>query len=530
MLPASLSASLGCLFVVLAGANVWMMLHVSSRSGDHATKARLIRAHRIGGYTFVLLFCVLFYFMALRLKGVSDELPARLTLHILLALLLLPILLVKVLIARHYRQYASALLPLGVTIFALSLALVSVNLVPYVLGRTGSGRVPASVSVGVLLTVGIGVGLLLLRRPRLRTPSASAARPIRSMAVPEAGRPRQSSIRLQLARIDRQTHDTKTLRFVLSEADRLFARPGQFLVFQWNIDGELVPRSYSISSSPAQSAYVEITSKRVPNGHVSAFLNDRAAVGLVVEAKGPFGRFYFDEVRHKRIVLIAGGSGITPIMAMLRYIDDRCLVTPVTLIYCVRTRDDIIFEQELERLSRRLPTFRMVLVLSQPDAAWNGPRGRLSRELIASSVEEPQSSAFFLCGPSPFMVSVQEMLQSLDVRSECVTRESFASPRTVGGTLLGAATAALVEGTVEFVRSGKVCGVPPGKTLLEIAEMHGVGIPSGCRQGRCGTCVTKLVEGDVRMDIEDGLGSGDKAEGCILMCVARPRGNVKVDA
>ncbi|HKA28361.1 MAG TPA: iron-sulfur cluster-binding domain-containing protein [Candidatus Binatia bacterium] len=529
MLQPSLSASLGCLFVVLAGANVWMMLHASSRSGDHATKARLIRAHRIGGYTFVLLFCVVFYFMALRLKGVPDELPARLTLHILLALLLPPILLVKVLIARYYKQYASALLPLGVTIFALSLALVSMNLVPYVLGRAGSGRVPTSVSVGVLLTVGIGVGLLLLRRPRLRTPSASAARPIRSMAVPEAGRPRQS-IRLQLARIDPQTHDTKTLRFVLSEADRLFARPGQFLVFQWKIDGELVPRSYSISSSPAQSAYVEITSKRVPNGHVSAFLNDRAAVGLVVEAKGPFGRFYFDEVRHKRIVLIAGGSGITPIMAMLRYIDDRCLVTPVTLIYCVRTRDDIIFEQELERLRRRLPTFRMVLVLSQPDAAWNGPRGRLSRELIASSVEEPQSSTFFLCGPSPFMVSVQETLQSLDVRSECVTRESFASPRTVGGTLLGAGTAALVEGTAEFVRSGKVCGVPPGKTLLEIAEMHGVEIPSGCRQGRCGTCVTKLLEGDVKMDIEDGLGSGDKAEGCILMCVARPRGYVKVDA
>jgi len=537
MLHASLSASLGFLFVVLAGANVWVMLHASSRSGDLATKTRLIWAHRIGGYTFVLLFCVFFYFMALRLKGVPDELPARLTLHILLVLLLLPILLVKVLIARYYKQYASALLPLGVTIFALSLALVSMNLVPYMLGRAGSARVPASVSVGVLLTVGIGVGFLLLRRPPLRAPLVSTARPIRGVTAPPAGalgpktgRTRHPSIRLQLARIDVQTHDTKTFRFLLSEADRISARPGQFLVFHWKIDGELVPRSYSICSSPAQLAYVEITSKRIPNGHVSGFICDRAAVGMVVEATGPFGQFYFDEVGHRRIVLIAGGSGITPMMSMLRHIDDRCLATPVTLIYCVRTRNDIIFEQELERLRRRLPTFRMVLVLSQPDAAWNGPRGRLSRELIATSVEEPQSSTFFLCGPSPFMVSVQEMLQSLDVRSECVRRESFASPRTVGGALLGAAAAAPVEGTVEFVRSGKVCGVPPGKTLLEIAELHGVEIPSGCRQGRCGTCVTKLLEGDVRMDIEDGLGSGDKAEGCILMCVARPDGNVKVDA
>src|SRR5262245_3129151 len=129
MLHASMSESLASLFVVLAGANVWVMLHLSRQSADHASRARLIGAHRIGGYTFVLLFCALFYFMTLRLKGVTDELPPRLTVHIILALLLVPILLVKVLIARYYKQYSSALLPLGVTIFVLSFALVSMNLV-----------------------------------------------------------------------------------------------------------------------------------------------------------------------------------------------------------------------------------------------------------------------------------------------------------------------------------------------------------------------------------------------------------------
>src|SRR5690349_7895036 len=102
MLHASLSASLGSLFVLLAAANVWVMLHASSRSKDHAAHSRLMRAHRLGGYTFILLFCVFFYFMALRIKGVSDELPPRLTFHLILALLLIPILLVKVLIARYY--------------------------------------------------------------------------------------------------------------------------------------------------------------------------------------------------------------------------------------------------------------------------------------------------------------------------------------------------------------------------------------------------------------------------------------------
>jgi ferredoxin len=171
----------------------------------------------------------------------------------------------------------------------------------------------------------------------------------------------------------------------------------------------------------------------------------------------------------------------------------------------------------------------MVLVLSRPDAGWDGPRGRVSRDLIAASVEDRQSATFFLCGPPLFMASVREILQSLHVRSECIKRESFASTQTIGDAVPRAATPS-AEGTVEFVRSGKVCGVLPGKTLLEVAELHGVDIPFGCRQGRCGVCVTKLLEGDVNMDIEDGLGCGDNAEGRILMCVARPGGNVKVDA
>jgi ferredoxin-NADP reductase len=534
MLHASLSAALGSLFVLLAGANVWVMLHASSRSQDHAAYTRLIRVHRLGGYAFILVFCVFFFFMALRIKGVPDELPPRLTFHIILALLLIPILLVKVLIARYYRHYSSALLFLGVTIFALSFALVSMNLVPYLLGRATSAGAPAPVTVGFVLTVCSGLGFLLLHRPRQRTPGGSRVIPNESTdgltadaSRSEIRRRRSSPLRLQLARIDVQTHDTKTLRFLVAAKDRLSARPGQFLTFHWQIAGKAVPRSYSISSSPTQSGYVEITPKRLPNGYVSAFLNDRAAVGLEVEASGPFGQFYFDEGRDQQIVLLAGGSGITPMVSMLRYIDDRCLRTVVTLIYCVRGRRDVSFEQELTRLRRRLEEFRMVLVLSRPDAGWNGPRGRVSRDLIAAHVDDLRASTFFLCGPPPFMESMQGMLTSLAVRSERINRESFGYTRTIGGAAMEAPP---LQGTVEFARSGKVCGVPSGKTLLEVAEAHGVDIPSGCRQGRCGTCVTKLLGGDVEMDTEEGLEARDKAEGCILMCVGRPRGDVKVDA
>src|SRR4029077_12753031 len=132
--------------------------------------------------------------------------------------------------------------------------------------------------------------------------------------------------------------------------------------------------------------YVEITPKRLGNGCVSSFLNDRAVLGMTVEATGPFGHFCFNQAEDKHMVLIAGGSGITPMMAMLRYIDDLCLDTTVTLLYFVRTSKDVIFERELEGLRARLQNFQYHLVLSQPHPEWSGPRGHVSREFIEQAV------------------------------------------------------------------------------------------------------------------------------------------------
>src|SRR6202007_390721 len=122
--------------------------------------------------------------------------------------------------------------------------------------------------------------------------------------------------------------------------------------------------------------------KRMENGCVSVFLNDRAKPGLTVEASGPYGRFYFDETLHKNIVLIAAGSGITPMISILRYIDDLKMSTQVTLLYFLRTQAGIIFQNELSRLERALPDFRYKVCLSRPDPEWTGASGRLTAELV----------------------------------------------------------------------------------------------------------------------------------------------------
>jgi ferredoxin-NADP reductase len=245
----------------------------------------------------------------------------------------------------------------------------------------------------------LGAAVMIVRRPG-KIPISSSAGASTKISREAAGTVQPSSpsthgtVILKLVRITRQTPDAKTLRFTLAENRHLAARPGQFLTFSFLFDGKKVVRSYSICSSPAAAGYVEIPPKRMEKGCASIYLNDRAEVGMTVEASGPYGQFCFDEAKHKRVVLIAGGSGITPMMAMLRHIDDYCLPTSVTLLYSVRTNDDIIFRSELEVLRARLNNFQYHILFSQPPAEWDGPKGRLNREFVESTVKEPASNFF----------------------------------------------------------------------------------------------------------------------------------------
>ena len=515
----------GSLFVLLGGLNVWIML---TNRGSSKRNSRLwIRVHRIVGYVFIAVFTITLYFMFLRIKGDSDELPPRILIHMSLALMLAPLLAVKVLVARHQPGSRGLLSALGITIFAISFTLVAINIASSLLSNTNSDAVSTVSSVVFVLVVSGVIGTLLLRRPATAVSSVTtkASDLSRDGLAAVAAAQNRKVITLTLSRVERQTHDSKTLRFVVPRSERFSAQPGQFLTFQWTIDGKEVFRSYSICSSPAQTGYVEIVPKRMPNGYVSVFLNDRALPGLIVKARGPYGQFCFDEAKHQRIVLIAAGSGITPIMSMLRYIDDLCISVDVTLIYCVRTEADLFFKTELADLQGRLKTFRYVQVLSQPNPGWRGLSGRLTREHIEREIEKLASSTFFLCGPPPFMEHTRQLLESLGVDRLTILQESF-------GCAPAMPQADVVAGLaqVEFVRTGITCSLSPEDTVLEIAEMNAMSIPYGCRQGICGTCATRLLSGSVRMEREEGLNENLRVQGYILPCVSRALGDIKLDA
>jgi len=389
---------------------------------------------------------------------------------------------------------------------------------------------PGGKTLGFIAAVGLSLLTLIVRRPGKATvPAARAEIPAGTkppVALAAAASTFGDPLILRLASITQQTPDSKTLRFVLPAGRRISSRPGQFLTFSFLFDGKKMVRSYSICSSAARSGYVEITPKRVTTGCVSVFLNDRATVGMTVEAAGPFGQFCLDERRHRNIVLIAAGSGITPMMAMLRYIDDLCLDTRATLLYSVRTNRDIMFESELEQLRSRLENFQYHVTLSKPHAEWAGPRGHISQEFVESRVNDPAAQDFFLCGPAPFMDACRGILIALGVKPERIMQESFGAPSPAS---VPAAEPPEAGAVVQFVRSGKTCTMRSGQTLLEAAEEHGVTIPFSCRQGQCGTCKTKLMAGNVRMASEAGLDPDSRAQGFVLTCVGRADGVVRLD-
>jgi ferredoxin-NADP reductase len=352
------------------------------------------------------------------------------------------------------------------------------------------------------------------------------------------------SFPLRIGRIFQETPDVKTFRLMnpLGGVLPFSYLPGQFLTVAVPVDGTPVKRSYSIASSPTRHDYAEITVKHEEGGVVSSFLHARVTVGYLVECSGPAGTFIFTGRECTCILLIAGGVGITPLMSVLRYLLDRSWSGDIFLLYGCRTPQDIIFREELEYLQRRHPNLRVVVTVSHPEGTdWQGPTGRITKELLAAFGPDLPSRYVHICGPVPMMEAVKQMLAELGMPRERIKTEAFGpalgkAERTPSaaaapadrGTQGDAAAVALP--TVTFSLSDKSASLPPDTVILEVAEEIGVDIDYSCRVGICGVCRIQLISGHVTMAVEEGLQPGDKEKGMILACQAKAEENVTVEA
>ena len=376
---------------------------------------------------------------------------------------------------------------------------------------------------------------------------AAAKAHARPSAAPPKAAPKFWSGELKVARVFDETGDVRTFRLVSPDGSPPpFAhQPGQYLTLALTIGGQKVNRSYTIASSPTRGGHVEITVKRLDEGRGGSPHVHRTLVeGATVKVSAPAGKFVFTGAGADRVLLLAGGVGVTPIMAMARYLTDRAWPGQIHVVFSVRTPAEIIFADELAYLARRHPNFHLCIVATRAGADWTGERGYVTADLLRREVPDLTRTPVYLCGPQPMMDAMEGLLVGAGVPAAQIHTEAFVSPVTAAldePPAEGAASAAgaMVSGRarpseapvqIRFARSGQGGELSADRTVLEAAEDCGVDLPFECRSGVCGQCKTRLISGEVAMDSADALSASERSRGLILACQARAITDVVVDA
>jgi ferredoxin-NADP reductase/DMSO/TMAO reductase YedYZ heme-binding membrane subunit len=390
-------------------------------------------------------------------------------------------------------------------------------------------------ALGVLFLYRLVAHYLRLRsdaRGYRSAPSASIPAKSRSWAGP-----------LKVAQIFDETPEVRTFRLVSTTDPRLpfDFLPGQYLNLTLVIEGRTVRRSYTIASPPSRVGYCELTIKREGRGLASRHLHDAVRAGCLLDVHAPAGRFTFTGAEAESIVLIAGGVGITPLMAKVRYLTDLSWPGDIDLVFSVRTARDIIFRDELEALGHRHPNLHVTVTLTRDDGTgWTGERGRISGAMLDRAVPDIAARRVHICGPTEMTEPTRQMLRDLGVPEGSIRVESFASPSrdvSLDPTASPDAHAAPEtmenddgEASITFALSDKSAPTSPNQTVLEAAEALGVAIHYDCRAGICGQCKVKRLAGRVVMEAEDALTQADRANDLILSCQARCIDQVVVEA
>jgi ferredoxin-NADP reductase len=335
------------------------------------------------------------------------------------------------------------------------------------------------------------------------------------------------------AGIIEETKDTVTVRFNTGSVPFSYA-PGQFIDVTLMIHDQPVTRSYSLSSSGEEDIEPSITVKRVNGGIMSNYIIDNIASIDKWYIDGPYGNFtpVASTYTSKHIVLMAGGSGITPLYAIGRAVLSKSPDTKVTFIYSNRTPADIIFRTSMddltERFKGRLTSYH---VLSQPNdaTAFTGKtviKGRLNQtvagELIKRATHDPLNEVqYFICGPSELMKMHREVLDSMEVPAGNIYMEWFA-PETADEASLPQEPQ---EVLLHFYEQTNLLDVQAGQTILAAALEDRIPLPYSCKGGTCGKCIAKLISGEVKMVNNYAIRRDDVDAGMILLCQSYPLTN-----
>ena len=341
------------------------------------------------------------------------------------------------------------------------------------------------------------------------------------------------SYSLTLSAIQDETKDAYTLRFQAAEAVFSQYKAGQYLTLKLAINGEQVRRAFSLSSSSVIDKDLAVTIKRVEGGRASNYLRDKLKVGDKVEVFPPMGNFVVDTDANNRkhYILIGAGSGITPLMSMLKTVLAVEKNSKVTLWYGNSHEESIIFAKQLADLQAQYgERLNVVHVLSQPTAFWTGHTGRLDENKIYSLVSElfmkdEYRKVYYLCGPEGMMKGGLAALDKHGVNPADVNREYYTAPAPSDEEIEkvhGEKPAATID-MVTIILDGETyqVPVPAGQYIVDAAIDFGIDPPYSCQAGICTTCRGLCKSGKVEMDESEGLSDQELREGYVLTCQAK---------
>ena len=345
---------------------------------------------------------------------------------------------------------------------------------------------------------------------------------------------------LKIAEVRPETDSAVCISFAIPKALKSTFRfiQGQFLTLRAIIDGEDVRRSYSICSG-VNDGHLRVGIKRVNNGLFSNFANDHFKVGDTVEVMPPQGSFHtpLDVATTKNYMCIAIGSGITPILSILKTILDTEPLSRVTLIYGNRRSNSVMFRDYLSFVKNRyMQRFQWINILSQEDQGADLLNGKIDNVKGAALhqaglINITDTDDVFICGPESMMSEVSRGFRRSGLSEENIHYELFANSVEDAKAMLEKS-----RQRVETYGEEKVCKVTVvadsrsirfdlatvGENILGVGMDHGMELPYACKAGVCSTCKAKLVSGEVEMDLTHGLESHEIKNGYILACQAHP--------
>ncbi len=339
---------------------------------------------------------------------------------------------------------------------------------------------------------------------------------------------------LKVKNIIHETKDAISIAFEQPSDNKITYKSGQFLTLIVSVQGKEVRRAYSLCSSPFIDSDLVVTIKRVDNGLMSNWLPDHLKAGDTVKIMEPMGQFTTeykkDQKRH--LIMFAGGSGITPMMSLIKSTLDQEPDSICSLIYCNRDIDSIIFKNAFDALQTADEgRFHVIHILDNAPMNWQGYSGLLNHDMLTKLFERiPEwgidKTTYLMCGPEGMMKNVDTLLEARHIPKDKIFKESF-----VQGTInkdvkkepeVTSGEQKAREVTIRYDGQEYKVVVQPHRAILETALDQGIDLPYSCQSGLCTACRGKCLSGKVKLDEEEGLSQSERAEGYVLTCVGHP--------